>query len=160
MPMSRYRPKANLRLTPACSLRRLRRQLPPGGSCGVPPLSFSHGNLQQIVTAPPVPGIVTLQRGSSIPPSRRELFFVGLCVFALGFGNLKVPAVNLQEKQRFLPAPTGRGGLGGEALYSMYIKTPSRKSGGGKCYGVWITAEGQRQPEPCRRRCRCTSRSS
>ena len=39
--------------------------------CGVPPLSIPHGNLLRIVTAPPAPGNVTLQKGS-VNTSLRE----------------------------------------------------------------------------------------
>ena len=46
-----------------------RRQCARRGAPGV----NAHDNLLRIVTAPPVPGIVTLQRGSSIPPSGREV---------------------------------------------------------------------------------------
>ena len=57
-------------------------QLPPGGSCGESPQTISHGNLLQIVTAPPVPGIVSLcdtglfqflnrQRGNEAPQKPR-----------------------------------------------------------------------------------------
>ena len=106
----------------------------PPGIGGESPQTISHGNLLQIVTAPPIPGIVTaVEFGVSItfikyhPKIKPSAYAplapsvtcgdsslpegaMGCCVSTLDLWELEVSAVNPSGKnQRFLPAPFGKG---------------------------------------------------
>ena len=60
--------------SPACSLRRLRRQLPPGGSCGVPPLSMRTIIFYNSLLPLQSPVSLPCRRVPQIAPGCREPF--------------------------------------------------------------------------------------
>ena len=94
----------------------------PVSAAGVPPEAILHGNLQQIVTAPPVPGIVTgwkSRQRTKAPLAKGGWFgeakpggFRRLAGFHIGLYYRKVPAVeSLSQKSKIFASSLWQGSL-------------------------------------------------
>ena len=94
----------------------------PVSAAGVPPEAILHGNLQQIVTAPPVPGIVTgwkSRQRTKAPLAKGGWFgeakpggFPRLAGFHIGLYFQEVPTVNPSVTATPCQLPLAREPLG------------------------------------------------